>query len=83
MAENEETRCDHCGGVDAHPKSHWNTGETFHLDCLPYNLKAQLVDSAPHMEHVINAAVDGTRGDDLHALIKDVHADIDLKKESE
>ncbi len=71
-----ETKCDHCGQVDNHPKSHWNTGKTFHLDCLPYDLKAQLVESAPHIEAVIAKAVEGVHGEALKAFNDEVHAQL-------
>ncbi len=77
MAENyAASRCDQCGQVDNHPKSHWSTGETFHHDCLSYDKKALLLDpetGGPHGAAVVEAAESGIHGDELRAHIFSLH----------
>ncbi len=63
------TQCDQCGKVDTDPKAHWNTGGTYHHDCLPFNLRAELIESHPHGEAIISAAESGRRGEELRKHI--------------
>jgi len=77
------TQCDHCGAVDTHPKSHWNSGKSYHLDCLPFDLKKEFLETAPHMEAVVEAALRGIHGDDLKAVNDEVHANLARAGESE
>lgn len=76
MSEHASSRCDQCGKVDADPKSHWNSGETYHHDCLPYDKKAILRDADSGGEHgaaIIDAAENGLRGEELRAHIVSLH----------
>lgn len=65
--------CDHCGQTDDHPKVHLYTGETWHHDCLPHAVKLDILAGA-HSQHplltarIIQAAEDGTHGDELREL---------------
>jgi hypothetical protein len=75
MAEHVKTLCDHCGQEDDHPKSHWNTGKTYHFDCLPYDLRNEFVESHPLAQALVDAAHDGTHGDELRAFSVKLHED--------
>lgn len=62
--------CDHCGQADDHPKLHHSTGGTWHHDCLPAAIKAEVLGGA-HSQHplitgkIIDAAEKGKRGAEL------------------
>lgn len=76
MSQHVLSRCDQCGQLDDHPKSHWSTGETYHHDCLPYDKRAILVDPETGGEHgkaVVEAAESGKRGEDLRQHIFSLH----------
>lgn len=72
------TQCAQCGQTDDHPKAHigdaFGTGNivTRHLDCLPIN-EVEGLRNDPNFGALnglaIDAAVAGTHGDDLRALI--------------
>jgi hypothetical protein len=68
MAKHEETQCDQCGKFDDHPKSHWNNGKTYHFDCLPYDLRRELLDSHPDASTLVEAANSGTHGEELRKI---------------
>ncbi|MGX7679066.1 hypothetical protein ACSMXN_09210 [Jatrophihabitans sp. DSM 45814] len=71
-------QCQQCGGVDDHPKV--RIGDAFgsgvvmiyHLDCLPHEME-QSFRADPNFGHLraaaIDAAKDGTHGDELRAVL--------------
>lgn len=63
--------CDHCGGVDDHPKLHYGM-ETYHHDCVPVKVKADVGDH-PIIAKIIETASAGTHGDDLRTYINALH----------
>jgi hypothetical protein len=73
MTTRAATQCSQCGQVDDHPKAHWDTGETYHHDCLPFDKKKQLIETAPQSESIIAAAESGIRGDALLSHIEQLH----------
>lgn len=74
MAGPVPTMCNHCGQWDTDPKSNWfPEGTSFHHNCLPADKKAQLVESNPKVIPIIEASEAGVRGDELRALILDLH----------
>jgi hypothetical protein len=75
VAEHVDTQCDHCGKVDNHPKSHWNSGETFHFDCLPHGKKSEFIESHPLAKALVDAAESGRRGEDLRSFSNQLHSD--------
>lgn len=62
--------CDHCGQHDDHPKVHHSGGQTWHHDCLPAAVKAEIL-GGNHSQHplltakIIDAADKGKRGSEL------------------
>lgn len=68
-----QTQCDQCGQVDDHPKAHWDTGESYHHDCLPFRRKQELLDSSEHAGSIVAAAESGVHGHELLAHIRDLH----------
>jgi hypothetical protein len=60
--------CDQCGQHDDHPKVHLFDGRTFHHDCLPYDIRAQVVEN-PVAAQAVAAAESGIRGGELRAHI--------------
>jgi hypothetical protein len=75
VAEHVDNQCDHCGSVDNHPKSHWNSGESFHFDCLPHDKKATFIASHPLAKALVDAATSGTHGEELRSFSVQLHAD--------
>lgn len=73
MSEHAVTRCDQCGQLDDHPKSHWSTGETYHHDCLPYDKKKTLYDTSEHGKAIVEAAESGLHGEELRQHILSLH----------
>lgn len=74
----QQTRCDHCGQVDDHPKVHYGDQGTWHHDCTPKPIKEAILAgahsiSAEHTAAVFQACEDGLRGDDLRAHILAQH----------
>lgn len=69
------TQCDYCGAVDNHPKSHWNTGESYHFDCLPYDKREAFVASHPLAGKLVEAAQSGVHGEQLRTFSAQLHAD--------
>lgn len=70
--------CKQCGQTDDHPKVHVASmgapgGEdiVYHHDCLPYDLRQQVVDSAEgdSGKNIIEACEGGLKGDDLRTFI--------------
>lgn len=74
MAEHVASQCNFCGQVDDHPKSHWNSGETFHFDCLPYDKRKTFIESNPNASSLVDAALSGTHGNELRAFSAKLHA---------
>jgi hypothetical protein len=77
MANHAATLCHHCGKEDTDPKSHWNTGETFHFDCLPYDKRQELVESHPHAQSILDAVHSGVKGEKLRAHITSLPAAVE------
>lgn len=73
MALHAMDRCQQCGDVDDHPKAHWNSGETYHHDCLPYDKRQEVVDGSEHGQAIIEACEGGKKGDELRAHIISLH----------
>lgn len=73
MEQRDATLCTQCGQVDDHPKAHWDTGETYHHDCLPFRHKQQLIEASDHAKSIIEAAESGIRGSALLAHIQSLH----------
>lgn len=74
MAQHALSRCDQCGQVDDHPKAHFNTGETFHHDCLPYDKRAEVLEAGGELaQAVLEACEGGKKGDELRAHIFSLH----------
>jgi hypothetical protein len=73
MAQNADVRCDYCGKVDNHPKSHWQSGESYHHDCLPYDKRALVIETSEHGQAIIEAAENGVHGAELLAHIRELH----------
>lgn len=71
-----ENQCDGCKQWDTHPKAHFNTGGSFHHDCLPTEHRAVLIETNPLAEPIIEAAESGIRGEDLLAFIQELHANL-------
>lgn len=68
------TQCAQCGQTDDHPKIH--LGEvTRHHDCLPFADRQIVADSSPVALTIIEACEGGLRGDDLLAMIRDIHSE--------
>lgn len=72
-----ESRCDGCAQSDTHPKAHFNTGGSFHHDCLPPELRQVLIDTNPLAQPIIEAAESGVRGEALLAVIQDLHTNLE------
>lgn len=78
MAPHVPTRCDQCGKVDDHPKVHYGE-QTWHHDCTPAPVKAEILGGAHGVSAEMTAAVfeaceDGLRGDELRAHIVELHS---------
>lgn len=71
-----ENQCDGCKQWDTHPKAHFNTGGSFHHDCLPAEHRKVLIETNPMAEPIIQAAESGVRGEDLLAFIQELHANL-------
>lgn len=69
------SQCDFCGALDDHPKSHWNSGESYHFDCLPYDRRNQFIASHPLAEALVKAATDGKHGEELRQFSAQLHAE--------
>jgi hypothetical protein len=67
------TQCTHCGQVDDHPKSHWNDGGSYHFDCLPFEKKSEFIASHPLAASLVEAATNGTHGEELRAFSAKLH----------
>lgn len=76
----DESRCDHCGQTDDHPKAMigdlaTGTVSSKHFDCLSFDDKALHIGAgqekgSPKNSAVIEACEGGKRGADLLALIE-------------
>jgi len=75
MAQHVDQRCDHCGQVDNHPKSHWNDGTSYHFDCLPYDKREEFLDSNPLAPVYLDGVTSGKKGDELRAHVKAEHGE--------
>lgn len=66
--------CYQCGQSDDHPKviaaDLQGESATFHHDCLPAGLVAQLSEDG---KRIVKECVDGLRGDELRARIHELH----------
>jgi hypothetical protein len=71
-----ESQCDGCKQWDTHPKAHFNTGGSFHHDCLPAQLRELLIETNPLTKPIIEAAEGGLRGEDLLAFIQELHSNL-------
>lgn len=65
-------RCDQCGQSDDHPKVHTFDGKTYHHDCLPFDLRAEVC-ANPKAAQIVAAAESGIRGDQLRNHIFQLH----------
>lgn len=64
-----QTTCDQCGGTDDHPK--WSDGTVQkHHDCMSVAEKQYVSSTSPRAAEIIQACVDGLRGDELRAFIQ-------------
>lgn len=68
------SECDGCKQWDTHPKAHFNTGGSFHHDCLPATLRQLLIETNPLAKPIIEAAEQGVHGEDLLAFIQELHS---------
>lgn len=71
-----ESQCDGCKQGDTHPKAHFNTGGSFHHDCLPAEHRQLLIDTNPLALPIIEAAESGVNGEELLAFIQELHANL-------
>jgi len=74
MADHVPSQCSQCGSFDDHPKSHWNSGKSFHFDCLPFDLRAEFVASHPNAKALVDAALSGKHGEELRAFSAELHS---------
>ncbi|HEY3718357.1 MAG TPA: hypothetical protein VGL39_27860 [Jatrophihabitantaceae bacterium] len=71
------TGCEQCGQFDDHPKVHYG-GRTWHHDCTPAPVKAEILAGAHSVSADVTAAVfaaceGGLRGHELRAHILTMH----------
>lgn len=66
------TGCDQCGQHDDHPKVHTFDGRTYHHDCMPFDLKADVTQD-PIAAQIVQAAESGVHGAELRAHILSLH----------
>ena len=76
-----DSLCEGCRKFDSDPKAHWNTGGSFHHDCLPAQLRQELIDNHPLGLQIIEAAEGGKRGKDLLAFIQQLHENLPKEEE--
>jgi hypothetical protein len=81
MAKHVPTLCDQCGQIDDHPKSHWNDGNSYHFDCLPYDKREEFIQSHPLAESLVNAATEGKHGDELRQFSVNLHENYEVDSE--
>lgn len=83
------SQCDGCGQFDDHPKIHYagvgmETADTYHHDCLPYNIEQALLGGKGYNEDteilrsIIETAKKGTHGPRLLAHIEKLHEGVNV-----